>query len=671
MTAQNLPPAQQSKGKTSKLEGTTKKEETLGGQPERPSVQTVPAPGPHLLSMNDNTLRLAIAALGVVYGDIGTSPLYAVRECFNGPHAIALNEVNLFGVVSLIFWSLTIVVTVKYVGFIMRADNRGEGGIFALLGLIMGSNARLSHQARATVFLGAIFGAALLYGDGIITPSISVLSAIEGLAVATKTTKPLIVPLTCAVLVALFLLQKRGTAGIGKVFGPVMILWFLTIGVAGLLEILQSPRILAGLDPRYAWKFFADNHLHGFVVLGSVVLCITGGEALYADLGHFGRQAIQFSWLGLAYPTLLLNYFGQCALLLNNPEASFHPFYGLVPTELLYPMVVLATIATVIASQALISGAFSLTQQAIQLGFSPRIQIVHTSAVVKGQIYIPAVNYTLMIACLLLVFSFKESGRLAGAYGLAVTATMSLTSGLFLVTALQVWRWPVWKALPLVGLFLFFDLSYFGANLFKIFDGGWITLVIAVVITVIFTTWKKGREELKQRLIAERLPLDAFMSDIARHDLPRVRGTAVFMTLSPEGVPPTVLHNLKHNHILHEHVVLLTIRSADVPAVADDQRVNLEDLGEGFYRLTALYGYMETPNVPHIMTLAAACGLSVDPINSSFYLGRETLLTTGNSRMMRWRKALFAYMSRNAANPTTFFGIPPNRVVELGAQIRF
>ena len=359
-----------------------------------PSANACPTNGNDAIPSRDRTIRLALAALGVVYGDIGTSPLYAVRECFNGPHAVSLNEINLFGVVSLIFWSLTIVVTVKYVGFILRADNRGEGGIFALLGLIMGSHAKLSPRTRAAVFLGSIFGAALLYGDGIITPSISVLSAVEGLEVATEAAKPFIVPITCVVLVALFFLQKRGTAGIGKIFGPVMIVWFLTIGTAGMLEILQSPRILAGLDPRYAWRFFADNRLHGFVVLGSVVLCITGGEALYADLGHFGRRAIQLSWLALAYPALLLNYFGQCALLLHNPGASFHPFYGLAPIELLYPMVALATIATVIASQALISGAFSLTQQAIQLGFSPRIQIVHTSAEVKGQIYMPAVNTT-------------------------------------------------------------------------------------------------------------------------------------------------------------------------------------------------------------------------------------------------------------------------------------
>jgi KUP system potassium uptake protein len=400
------------------------------------------------------------------------------------------------------------------------------------------------------------------------------------------------------------------------------------------------------------------------------VLCITGGEALYADLGHFGHRAIKISWLSLAFPALLLNYFGQCALLMNNPGANLNPFYGLVPIELLYPMVALATTATVIASQALISGAFSLTQQAIQLGFSPRILIVHTSAEVKGQIYIPAVNYALMIACLLLVLSFKESGRLAGAYGLAVTATMSLTSGLYLATAVCVWRWPMWKALPPVGLFLLFDLSYFGANLFKIFDGGWITLAVAIGITIIFTTWKKGREELKHKLFAHRLPLDDFLSDVARHALHRVRGTAVFLTLAPEGVPSTLVHHVKHNQILHEHLALLTIQSADVPKVEDDQRVSLQSLGQGFYRLIAFFGYMETPNIPRIMKLAAKTGMPVDPVKTSFYLGRETLLTTGTSHMIRWRKALFAVMSRNATNPTTFFGIPPNRVVELGTQVK-
>jgi len=631
---------------------------------------SLPTGPPPIRKVHEKTAALALSALGVVYGDIGTSPLYAVRECFNGAHAVALNDVNLFGVASLVFWSLTIVVSVKYVGFIVKADNRGEGGIFALLGLILGSRTPMTPRLRSAAALGAIFGAALLYGDGIITPSISVLSAMEGLEVATEAAKPFIVPLTCIVLIVLFVVQKRGTSGIGKVFGPVMVVWFLTIAALGTWEILQSPRILRALNPWHAWEFFRANHLHGFVVLGSVVLCITGGEALYADLGHFGRRAIRITWLGLACPALLLNYFGQCALLLDHPEAGFHPFYGLVPPAALYPMVALSTIATVIASQALISGAFSLTQQAIHLGFSPRVHIVHTSAEVKGQIYIPGINYALMIACLVLVLSFKESSRLAGAYGLAVTATMGLTSVLYLLAALYVWRWPLWKALPPVALFLLFDVSYFGANLFKLFDGGWITLLVALLVTTVFTSWRKGRAELKRQLFAGLLPLEAFLADIARHPLNRVRGTAVFMTISVEGTPPTLLHHVKHNQMLHEHVVLLTIQAADVPTVSDEDRLRIEHLPSGFYRLAAWYGYMETPNVPKVMRLAACFGLPLEPTKTTFYLGRETLLINGKSSMRYWRKALFAFMSRNAANPAGYFGIPPNRVVELGAQIR-
>ena len=633
-------------------------------------------PPPHLLDSpphrksDEKTTALALGALGVVYGDIGTSPLYAVRECFNGPHAVELNAVNLLGVASLIFWSLIIVVSIKYVGFIIRADNRGEGGIFALLGLILGSGSPLKPRLRSAVTAAAIFGAALLYGEGIITPSISVLSAIEGLEVATEAAKPFIVPLTCLVLAGLFVVQKRGTSGIGRIFGPVMVIWFLTIAAAGTGAILQSPRILAAVNPWHAWEFFSVNRLHGFVVLGSVVLCITGSEALYADLGHFGARAIRMTWLGLACPALLLNYFGQCALLLKDPAASFHPFYALIPAPALYPMVALSTIAAIIASQALISGAFSLTQQAIQLGFSPRVHIVHTSAKVKGQIYIPSINYALMIACLVLVVFFKESSRLAGAYGMAVTATMNITSLLLLITAVRIWRWPLWKALPAVALFLCFDVSYFSANLFKFLDGGWIALVVAVLVATVFTSWKKGREELRNQLYSGLLPLDEFLADLERHALGRVRRTAVFMTISAQGTPPTLLHPVKHNHMLHEHVVLLTIRAADTPTVVDEDRLRIERLPAGFYRLVAWYGYMETPNVPKVMRLAACFGLPLEPTKTTYYLGRETLLTNGTSPMSPWRKALFAFMSRNAANPAGFFGIPPNRVVELGAQIR-
>jgi KUP system potassium uptake protein len=627
-------------------------------------------PDPSHGKVHEKSAALAIGALGVVYGDIGTSPLYAVRECFNGPLAVAINQTNLLGVASLIFWSLTIVVSIKYVGFVLKADNRGEGGIFALLGLILGSPTPLNPKLRSAVMVGAIFGASLLYGEGIITPAISVLSAIEGLEVATEAAKPFIVPLTCLVLVGLFVVQKRGTSGIGKIFGPVMVVWFLTIATAGSGAILQSPRILLALNPWYAWEFFSTNQMHGFVVLGSVVLCITGCEALYADLGHFGARAIRITWLGLACPALLLNYFGQCALLLDQPDASFHPFYALIPTPALYPMVALSTLAAVIASQALISGAFSLTQQAVQLGICPRVHIVHTSAKVKGQIYIPSINCALMLACLILVLSFKESSRLAGAYGMAVTATMNLTSVLFLIAALHVWRWPLWKAAPPVALFLCFDLSYFGANLFKFFDGGWIALVVAIIVATVFTTWRKGREELRRQLYSGLLPLNAFLADLERHPLGRVRGTAVFMTLSTDGTPPTLLHHVKHNHMLHEHVVLLTIRAADAPAVADEDRLRIERLPSGFYRLMAWYGYMQTPNVPKVLKLAACFGLPLEPSKTTFYLGRETLLTDGTSPMRQWRKTLFAFMSRNAANPAGYFGIPPNRVVELGAQIR-
>jgi KUP system potassium uptake protein len=641
---------------------------TPGIEPAHPEPHP-PDPAPHP-PLRGKTVSLALAALGVVYGDIGTSPLYAVRECFNGLHAVAMTEVNLFGVASLIFWSLTIVVSLKYVGFILKADNRGEGGIFALLGLILGSSRPLHPKLRSAIAAGGIFGAALLYGDGIITPSISVLSAIEGLEVATEAAKPFIVPLTCAVLVALFRMQKRGTGGIGRIFGPVMIVWFVTIAATGGWEILQSPKILLALNPWYAWAFFEANQLHGFVVLGSVVLCITGGEALYADLGHFGRRAIRISWLALTCPALLLNYFGQCALLLNHPELGFHPFYGLVSPSALYPMVALSTIATVIASQALISGAFSLTQQAINMGLCPRILIRHTSSEVRGQIYIPFVNYALMTSCVILVLAFKESGRLAGAYGLAVTATMGLTSVLYLVAACCVWRWPYWKALPLVALFLLFDLSYFGANAFKILDGGWITLVVAVAITTVFTSWQKGREELKRQLSAAQIPLETFVSDIETHPLPRVRGTAVFMTISPQGTPSALLHHIKHNRMLHEHVVLLTIRSADTPRVEEEDRLILARFPAGFYRLVAWFGYMETPNVPKIIRLASFSGLPLEPAKTSFFLGRETLLIDGTSPMPHWRKALFAFISRNAATPAGYFGIPPNRVVEFGIQVR-
>jgi len=612
---------------------------------------------------------LAFGSLGVVFGDIGTSPLYAIKECFHGKHAVLPDPANILGVLSLVFWAMTIVVSIKYVTFILRADNRGEGGIFALLGLLSSSGKSVSTRVQSVLLFAGILGAGLLYGDGVITPAISVLSAIEGLEVATKAASPFVMPLTCVVLVFLFLLQHRGTARIGRLFGPIMLIWFVSIAAFGLFRILSEPRVFLALNPVYAFDFFLRNGTHGMIVLGSVVLCITGCEALYADLGHFGRNAIRLSWLGFACPALLCNYFGQGALLLGRPEMNVNPFYGLVPQILLYPMVGLSTAATIIASQALISGAFSLTQQAVQLGLCPRIHIVHTSSDVQGQIYIPFVNSALLLACLGAVIGFKESSGLAGAYGIAVTATMIITSFLYFLVLIHHWKWSLWKAILLVGVFVAVDVAFISGNLFKIADGGWFPLFIAAVIAVAMTTWRKGRAELARKLSGDRFPIGSFLDEVSTYRLPRAAGTAVFMTLSPEGTPRTLLHHVKHNHILHEKVVLLSVRFTDSPNVPKEERITFDDLGQGFYRVVASYGYMQTPNVPQVMQEVSSYGLVTQPMSTTYYLGRETLLTGGRSKMMRWRKAVFAFMSRNAGNPTAYFGIPANRVVELGTQV--
>jgi KUP system potassium uptake protein len=619
--------------------------------------------------LNKKVFALALGALGVVFGDIGTSPLYTIRECFHGPHAVTPTIDNILGVLSLVFWSLTIVISIKYVMFILRADNRCEGGIFALLGLIPTAKNKISPKIRSTAVIAGVLGAGLLYGDGIITPAITVLSAIEGLEVATKAAAPTILPLTCGILFLLFFVQRRGTSAIGKVFGPVMLLWFVSIAILGVYQILRETKILLAVNPIYAVDFFVQNGTQGIVVLGSVVLCITGGEALYADLGHFGRSAIRFSWFWIAYPALLLNYFGQGALLLVEPGMSINPFYGTVPRLLLYPMVGLSTIASVIASQALISGVFSLTQQAIQLGFCPRLRIIHTSSEMRGQIYIPFINYTLMLACIGLVIAFRGSSGLAGAYGIAVTGTMTITSFLYFLVITHTWNWSRWIAVPLVGIFLIFDIAYFGGNLFKVAGGGWFALLVAALITIVMTTWRTGREEISQKLAETKLPLEIFIADVARQKLPRVPGTAVFMSVSPEGIPVTLLHHVKHNHMLHEYVVLLSIISTDSPTIPATERIKVEKLGEGFYRIVAFYGFMQSPNVPEIMKQVSRYGIEADPIKTTYYLSRETLLTDGHTRMFHWRKSLFAFMARNAGNPTTYFRLPPNRVVELGTQI--
>jgi KUP system potassium uptake protein len=616
------------------------------------------------------TLFLALGALGVVYGDIGTSPLYAVKECFHGLHAIALTRLNILGVMSLIFWSLTMVVTIKYVTFILKADNDGEGGIYALAALFLGKGKQhVSERTTKRLVLLAIFGAALLYGDGIITPVISVLSAVEGLNVATRAFEHYVLPITCGILMTLFMVQRLGTERIGRVFGPVMIVWFASLAVLGLWQVLRKPEILTALDPRYGVAFFLANRLHGMVVLGAVVLVITGGEALYADMGHFGRNPIRLSWLVIVFPALLLNYFGQCALLLEHPQATHNPFYELVPRVLLYPMVALATSATVIASQAMISGVFSLTHQAIQIGYCPRLQIVHTSGETKGQIYLPWVNTAMMVCCLGLAVAFKESSRLAAAYGIAVTGTMAITTLIYYYVARYNWGWPAWKALLPLFAFLFFDLSYFSANLLKFVDGGWFTVTVAALLALVMLTWRDGRAILAKRFEDARLPMEVLLKDISTYKVVRTPMTGAFLSVSPTGVPIALLHLLKHTESLPKKVVLLSIISANSPYVSPEKRLTLSHLGHGFHRVVAAYGFMETPRMEEILELATKKGLELDAYSTSFYVGRETLLTGGGGKMSSWRKGLFAFLSRNAWNVSTFFGIPVNRVVELGSQV--
>lgn len=650
-----------------KADGSQSEDAASAGTDQHPCVQDKPADTAN--AGWTKTLSLTLGALGVVYGDIGTSPLYSVKECFHGIHAIPVTHENVMGVLSLVFWSLTVVVCVKYVGFILRADNKGEGGIYALLALIPMKKAKNSGGLNTGIILAGIFGAALLYGDGVITPAISVLSAVEGLEVATSAATPVVIPLTCIVLLLLFSVQRYGTARVGKFFGPVLLLWFAVIGVLGFNEFLGHPEILKAANPVYAINFFHLNRLHGMVVLGSVVLCITGGEALYADLGHFGSRPIRFSWLAVAFPALMLNYFGQGALLLSNPDLASNPFYGLVPRPILYPMVGLSTVATVIASQAMISGVFSLTQQAVQLGFLPRIRIVHTSSETRGQIFIPQINWTLMVACLGLVLAFGNSSRLAGAYGLAVTATMAITSVLYFFLLVRGWRWSLWKAVPLVAVFLAFDLAFFGANLLKVLDGGWFTVAIALCVTIAMVTWRDGRASLARRMLQTRLAIEMFVKDVAERHPYRVPGNAVFMTVSADITPLALLHFYKHAHVLHERVILLSIRSGDEPTVANKDRLKIDELGSGFYRIVASYGFMERPDVMRILRLASRQGLMVEPATTTYFLGRETLLTNGPSPMMHWRKSLFATMSRNAQSAMGYFGIPVDRVVELGIQV--
>jgi KUP system potassium uptake protein len=616
--------------------------------------------------------KLALGALGVVYGDIGTSPLYAMKECVTPPHGVAPTPANVLGLLSLFTWSLIVVVVVKYLVFVVRADNNGEGGVLALMALVLPSSEDAEGRQRRSrtilLFMG-LFGAALLYGDGIITPAISVISAVEGLEVATHTLSSFVLPITCGILIALFAVQKRGTAGIGAVFGPAMLGWFTCLAVTGVPWIIRRPEVLQAFLPWHAARFFLENGFHGFLVLGSVVLCITGGEALYADMGHFGRRAIRWAWYLVAFPGLLLNYYGQGALLLERPEAAKNPFYALVDGPWLYPLVVIATVAAIIASQALISGAYSLTRQAIQLGYCPRMTIVHTSGKTEGQIYVPEVNGIMMVACLALVLSFRESSNLAAAYGIAVTMTMAVTSILFFVVVRERWGWRLGPALLMLVGFLISDLAFFAANTAKIVHGGWFPIAVATGAFTIMTTWKRGRSILAERIYAQSLPFKAFLADVEASKPLRVPGTAVFMTSTRRGTPNVLLHHFKHNKVLHEQVIILTIATDDVPEVSKKNRIRYKEFGNGFFAVTAHYGFMETPNMLEVMRLCRQAGISIKDNDTSYYLGRETLVEGKQPVMATWRRRLFSFLSRNARAATDFFGIPPNRVVELGTQI--
>jgi KUP system potassium uptake protein len=633
--------------------------ETAGLSTDRPAV---PPPQGRYLAI------LSLGALGVVYGDIGTSPLYALRECF-GPHGVAPTRENVFGILSLIFWALTALISIWYMLVIMRADNRGEGGILALTALF-GPLRDLKLGARRPLYMVlGIFGAALLYGDGMITPAVSVLAAVEGLQVMAPGLHPWVVPIALVILTGLFAVQRFGTARVGRMFGPITLLWFVVIGLLGAIELAKEPRILAAINPSHAVRFFAANGRHGFIVLGSVFLVVTGGEAIYADMGHFGRRPIRLAWYGLVLPALVLNYFGQGALLMDDPAAAHNPFFLLAPDWGLLPLVILATVAAFIASQAVISGAFSMTRQAVQLGLAPRLTVVHTSATTIGQIYVPAINWALLVATLGLVLAFQTSSNMAAAYGVAVTATMAITSYLAHRVMTRIWKWNFALSTLLALLFLSMDLAFFGANAVKIPAGGWFPLAVAVIGYMLLTTWQRGRTLLQERLSEVALPLQILLGDIAAEPPHRVPGTAIFMTAQPEGVPYTLLYNLRHNQVLHERVVLMTVAMTEVPRVAAADRVTIEPLSEGFFRVSARYGFMDEPDVHEILARCRDKGMPIHIEAATFFVGRETLFATDRPGMPLWRDKLFALMSRNTPRITTSFNIPTDQVIEIGAQV--
>lgn len=608
---------------------------------------------------------LTLGAIGVVFGDIGTSPLYALKEIFSGHHPIVVNQANVLGLLSMIFWSIMVLVSIKYVAIIMRADNRGEGGSLALLALV---TEKATHSGlKWIVTMLGIFAAALFYGDSMITPAISVLSAVEGLEIIAPSLTKFVVPITLVVLTGLFMIQKRGTGTVGLYFGPVMILWFGTLGVLGLLQIIQHPSVLIALNPYYAINFIIHHPTLAFLALSAVVLAVTGGEALYTDMGHFGRLPIRLAWFGFVMPALVLNYFGQGALLLSDPESIQNPFYLLAPDWALIPMVVLSTAATVIASQAVISGAFSVARQAVQMGFLPRMMIVHTSGKEEGQIYVPFTNWTLFFAVIALVIGFKSSSNLAAAYGLAVTGTMLIDTILVSFVMILIWRWHLLTTAAVIIPLLLIDIAFFSANALKIPEGGWFPLAIGALSFVVLTTWLRGRQLVSQVVSAQSIPLDVFIDAI--DDVHRVDGTSIFMTSSDKGVPSALLHNLKHNQILHERVVLLTVETTDTPTVDLTDRVAMQDLGKGFLRIIVRYGFMENPDIPKALQLCEKQGTHFDMMSTTFYLSRESVVPGKNSQFANVRGHLFKFMAKNATSATDFFKIPANRVVELGAQL--
>ena len=611
---------------------------------------------------------LTIAAIGVVFGDIGTSPIYTVREVFSPRYGIEPSTDNILGCLSLIFWALALIVAAKYVFFMLKADNRGEGGMMALLALVLKATEKKPRKRFLLITLG-LFGAALFYGDGIITPAISVLSAVEGLGVATPALEPYVIPITIVIVILLFMLQQKGTGGVGALFGPVTVIWFGVLGALGITNLILDPTVLQAINPAYAVGFFVENKIFGFLAIGAIALAVTGTEGIYTDMGHFGRKPIRFAWSLWVWPNLLLNYFGQGALIISSPEAISHPFFNMVPSWGLYPLICMTTVATVVASQAVISGTYSLTRQAIQLGYCPRLDVFHTSESEIGQIYMPWINWTLLAAVLLLILSFGSSSNLASAYGVAVTGMMTIDTVMAYFVVTHLWGWRRWYAIPIALTFLVFDLILFSANSVKVIHGGWFPFTIGLVLFIFFTTWYRGRQALAKELAPDSLEIGPFLKSLASYPPQRVSGTAVFMTTSPNAVPHALLHNLNHNKVLHERVILLNVSTEEIPHVATQERLEVETITEDFYKVVVRYGFKDQPDIPAALRLGHEKGIDLNPMETSYFLSRQTLVPKLGKDMALWREKLFALMSRNSSSAVSFFNLPANRVVELGTRI--